>query len=83
MFDAARDGVITNADVIGFADYMMDGEIHPFADGCSRVATALTMWLAIALGVERLPRLRTRDEHYLALRQRDLCAHVRYVESLL
>jgi hypothetical protein len=83
MIASARDGIVSNAEVIAFADYMVDGEIHPFADGCGRVATALIMWLSLVLPSERLPRLRERDEHYAAIRTRDFCKHVRYFETLL
>ncbi|MEK9152620.1 MAG: hypothetical protein AAB692_04605, partial [Patescibacteria group bacterium] len=37
------------APIMAFADCMMDGELHPWIDGCSRVSTALVMFLAAIL----------------------------------
>ena len=69
------------AEVLGWADMMLDGWIHPWHDACSRVSTALVMWLAIIHPNRRLPRFRTKKEHYRTIQ--DLKAHTAYFEECL
>lgn len=67
--------------LLSHADVMMDGEIHPWIDGCSRVSTALVMWLAALYG-PMLPLFApTREEHYRTLL--DVEAHARYFKECL
>ncbi|MBI4457446.1 hypothetical protein HY633_00595 [Candidatus Uhrbacteria bacterium] len=70
--------------VMAFADCMMDGELHPWLDGCSRVSTALVMFLAAILpDIGDVPPLfaETKEGHYKTIR--DLEAHTGYFgESL-
>ncbi len=68
------------ARTMAYADVMMDGEIHPWSDGCSRVATALVMWLAAL--TETAPLYApTKPEHYATIR--DLEAHAAYFQECL
>lgn len=61
--------------ILAFVDHMMDGVIHPWADGCGRNATALVMWLSLLPGY-KLPIFGSREEHYASLC--DLDAHTEY-----
>jgi hypothetical protein len=68
--------------ILAFADLMMDGEIHPWIDGCSRVSTALCMWIAAIYGQDLPLFAPTKDEHYAPLRH-GLEAHAKYFEDCL
>lgn len=70
------------AALLAQADMLMDGEIHPWIDGCSRVSTALCMWLAALYGGALPLFAPTKDEHYAPLRQ-GLEAHGRYFKECL
>lgn len=82
LFDAgfARDGVpcdpARTAAVMAYADLMMDGELHPWMDGCGRVSTALVMAIARALGAPPPLFAETKDGHYATIR--DLMPHTEY-----
>lgn len=64
------------AELLAYIDVMQDGELHPWLDGCGRVATAHVMWVCNSLG--HVPPLfaPTKDEHYADIR--DPKAHARY-----
>jgi hypothetical protein len=82
---APRTAPIENAKLaaaLAHADMMMDGEVHPWIDGCSRVSTALCMWLAALYGGALPLFAPTKDEHYAPLRQ-GIAAHERYFEACL
>lgn len=66
--------------VLAFADHMMDGVIHPWADGCGRNATALVMWMSFLSGYT-LPVFGSRGEHYASIC--DLDAHTEYFRRCL
>lgn len=73
--------------MMAWADLMMDGEIHPWMDGCGRVSTALVMWLAATaharVGLPIAPPLfaESKDAHYAAIRHLD--DHTAYYEVAL
>lgn len=73
------------ADVCAYAGCMMDGRIHPWADGNSRTTTALVMFLAknIALQTKRelLPIFRDRKTQLSTIE--DLRAHTDYYKSIM
>ena len=75
------------ARMMAWADLMMDGEIHPWMDGCGRVSTALVMWIAATaharVGIPPAPPLfaETKDAHYAAIRDYD--GHAAYYEIAL
>jgi hypothetical protein len=77
----AQTAHVDPADVLAYADYMIDGQIHPWADGCGRNATAVLMWLSLLLSHCHLPVFGTRDEHYRSIR--DLPAHTEYFRRCL
>jgi hypothetical protein len=64
------------AAVMAYADVMMDGELHPWMDGCGRVSTALVMGIARALGAPPPLFAETKDGHYATIR--DLWPHTEY-----
>ncbi|MBI5153571.1 MAG: hypothetical protein HZA36_03895 [Parcubacteria group bacterium] len=78
-----RWGTLEQAELLAFADLMIDGEIHPWADGCARNATATIMWLSLITSPSSplLPVFKSREEHYATIR--DLGAHTRYFEQCL
>ncbi|MEK7516358.1 MAG: hypothetical protein AAB562_02060 [Patescibacteria group bacterium] len=73
------------AEALAYADHMMDGRIHPWADGNARTTTALIMYLALALFLrkehERLPVFRDRKTHLSTIE--DLPAHTDYYKSIM
>ena len=64
---------------LAWADRMMDFVIHPWADGCGRMSTALVMWLAGAVtsAHERtqFPQFQDREEHYRSIKTLDEHTH--------
>lgn len=58
------------------ADCAMDGEVHPWIDGCSRVSTALVMWISAYMDVTPPLFAPTKAEHYETIR--DIEAHAEY-----
>lgn len=54
----------TQNGILAWIDRQMDAVIHPWADGCGRMATASVMWASVLHPRFRLPRFRDRDEHY-------------------
>lgn len=69
------------AQIMAYADLMMDGEIHPWIDGCSRVSTALVMYIARYLDAP-LPLFSPgREEHYASIT--DIGAHTEYFRRAL
>ncbi|MBI3273844.1 MAG: hypothetical protein HYZ69_01740 [Candidatus Colwellbacteria bacterium] len=68
------------SEILAFADHMMDGVIHPWADGCGRNATALVMWLSLLPGFQ-LPIFGTREEHYASILNLNL--HTEYFRQCL
>lgn len=66
--------------ILAYADHMMDGVIHPWADGCGRNATVLVMLLSLLPG-HTLPVFGSRDEHYASICNLD--AHTEYFERCL
>ena len=71
------------AQLLAFADYMLDAEIHPWADGCGRVATGLVMWLSVLTPAFAIPTFGRREEHYRSFRSHSLCEHVDYMVTCL
>jgi hypothetical protein len=69
------------ASAMAFADLMMDGEIHPWIDGCGRVSTALSMFIALVGRVQPPLFAETKKEHYAAIT--DLQAHTAYFAAAL
>lgn len=70
-----------SAAIMAYADVMMDGELHPWMDGCGRVSTALVMGIARTLGCPPPLFAETKDGHYAAIR--DLMAHTEYFVAAL
>jgi len=69
------------AAIMAYADLMMDGELHPWMDGCGRVSTALVMFISRLLGLPPPLFAETKDLHYAAIR--DQWEHtIYYVEAL-
>jgi hypothetical protein len=64
--------------IMSYADVMMDGEVHPWCDACSRVATAVVMWIAAFMQTTP-PLFGPREEHYASIQ--DLQAHERYLAA--
>ncbi|HTM67682.1 MAG TPA: hypothetical protein VL426_00125 [Candidatus Binatia bacterium] len=64
------------AAIMAYADLMMDGELHPWMDGCGRVSTALVMAVARSLGLPPPLFAETKDGHYATIR--DLMPHTEY-----
>lgn len=64
------------AQTFGYADTMMDGEIHPWIDGCSRISTALVMYIARYLKAPLPLFSPNREEHYASIT--DISAHTAY-----
>ncbi len=78
----ATEGHISQAELLAFADVMIDGEIHPWLDGCGRSATATVMWLSLLKQDYALPLFHPdRDEHYRSIR--DLSEHTQYFQYCL
>jgi hypothetical protein len=72
------------AEVLAYADHMMDGRIHPWADGSARTTTALVMYLALAfreVSGSRLPVFHDRKTHLSTIQ--DLRAHTDYYKSIM
>lgn len=69
------------AAIMAYADVMMDGELHPWMDGCGRVSTALVMCIARALGAAPPLFAETKDGHYAAIR--DLWPHTEYFAAAM
>lgn len=57
------------ARAMAWADRTMDQVIHPWRDGCGRMATALVMWLGCQRSPRQYPVFTTRDEHYAAMKE--------------
>lgn len=84
-----NDAVINNnlARLLAFADLMLDGEIHPWNDGCGRIATATVMWLSVVVCHYKwpsriiVPSFDTREVHYLS--NHDLEGHSKYFSRCL
>lgn len=64
------------AQTMAYADLMMDGEIHPWIDGCSRISTALVMYIARYLEAPLPLFSPNREEHYASIT--DIGAHTDY-----
>ncbi len=59
------------AQMMSYVDVMMDGELHPWMDGCGRVCTAAVMWIAAVHGSTPPLFAPTKDEHYKDIRDLD------------
>lgn len=87
LFDAAvarLDGPVESghaAAIMAYADVMMDGELHPWMDGCGRVSTALVMCIARALDARPPLFAETKDGHYATIR--DLWPHTEYFAAAM
>ncbi len=79
--EVARAGAVYKPTLLATADYMIDGQIHPWADGCGRHSTAVVMWLSLLAPPEGLPIFETREEHYSTIR--NLSGHTKYYERCL
>lgn len=66
---------------LAWIDREFDRVIHPFADGCGRIATSLVMWFSLAHGGGILPRFTSREEHYASIDSID--AHTNYYARIL
>ena len=82
LSDLLKNRKMTLPQLLAFADMQIDGKIHPWVDGCGRVATALVMWLALWCD-QVLPIFGNRDEHYSAIKANDEEAHVNYYNRCL
>lgn len=69
------------AAIMAYADVMMDGELHPWMDGCGRVSTALVMCIARTLAVPAPLFAETKDGHYATIRE--LWPHTEYFAAAL
>lgn len=69
------------AQIMAYADTMMDGEIHPWIDGCGRVSTALVMYIARYLGAPLPLFSPNREEHYASIT--DIGAHKDYFRKAI
>jgi hypothetical protein len=78
---AARAGRMAQAELLAFADRMLDGEIHPWADGCGRHATASLMYLSLLSLDFKFPTFGSREEHYASIQDRE--AHTEYFRRCL
>lgn len=78
---SAKEGRLPQAELLAYADHMIDGEIHPWADGCGRSATAAVMWLSILSRDFILPVFGDRKEHYASIH--DMAEHTKYFEKCL
>ena len=65
------------ARVMAYADFMMNGEVHPWMDGCGRVSTTLVMAIARELGVDPPLFAETKEGHYATILDIDL--HTAYL----
>ncbi|MBI2099585.1 hypothetical protein HYT45_04255 [Candidatus Uhrbacteria bacterium] len=76
--DSAASGAASEqaAQIMAYADLMMDGEIHPWIDGCGRVSTALVMYIARYLQAPLPLFAPTREEHYASIN--DIEKHTNY-----
>lgn len=77
----AKSGEISQAELLVYADHMIEPEIHPWADGCGRNATATVMWLSLLVPGWQLPVFGTRDEHYENIH--NLESHTHYYQQCL
>lgn len=77
----ARRGGLTQAELLAWADHMIDSGIHPWSDGCGRHATATVMWLSMLVSDFTLPIFGTREEHYSTIE--DIAGHTRYFKKCL
>ncbi len=63
------------ATILGTADYLQDGSIHPWADACGRTSVAVVMFAAVVfqnprqVGHPRLPRYPDRSSLYKSFDQ--------------
>ncbi len=64
------------ASLLAWVDREHDYIGHPWADGCGRISTALVMWFAIRIPGARLPKFRSKKEHYRDISS--LEGHTRY-----
>jgi hypothetical protein len=58
-------------EAMAYADLMTDGELRPWLDGCGRVATALVVWLARALGAPLPLFSQSKEVHKMTMRDLD------------
>lgn len=77
----AQEKQVSQAELLAYADLIIDGEIHPWADGCGRNATASVMWLSLFHNDFKLPVFGNREEHYTSIH--DLAKHTKYYEICL
>jgi len=68
-------------ELLAWVDRSMDLIIHPWADGCGRMSTALVMWISLFVSALQLPRFGDREEHYDAMK--DGRTHARYFQRCL
>ena len=67
--------------LMAITDVWMDGELHPWIDGCSRVATAFVMWVAARYRLTPPLFAPARKEHYATIQ--DAAAHEDYLRACL
>lgn len=82
LIQRERGALKTNeARLLAFADVELDGEIHPWLDGCGRLSTAVVMWLSLLNPDWYIPVFQERDEHYRCIH--NLGGHTEYFERCL
>lgn len=74
-------GKITEEHLLAWTDWMMDQVIHPWSDGCGRLATAAVMWLSLLSPKGRAPRFQDRSKHYHSIK--NLEKHTAYYKQCL
>jgi len=79
FIDYASADICSQEFLLAFADLIIDGEVHPWMDGCGRIATAAVMWLSLLRGNYALPVFDSRNVHFNSIH--DLQAHKAYYFS--
>ena len=59
---------VSQANLLAWADSMIDGVIHPWLDGCGRNSVAMVMWISLVVGGWKLPVCAEKKEHYKTIR---------------
>lgn len=68
------------ASYLAFVDRQLDRVIHPWLDGCGRLATLLVMWVSRHSSFP-YPRFKPHSEHYASMTT--LGSHIKYFEEIL
>lgn len=63
----AKEGLISQSELLSWADYMHDLVIHPWCDGCGRMSNVLVITLSLIRKDWKLPLIKDKKEHYKLL----------------